>query len=213
VPKQKRTLDIHLPAGLWPLTWPMGLTMLRLLLLPIFIWSMLVTAHRQPQSVRWGALIIFAIMALTDKLDGYLARRLNQSSKLGTILDPIADKILIACSVILLSLDWIAPPNYAIPWPVVLAVYGKDVIVAAGTMVLLMIVGKVSVTPRILGKLSTVFQLAMVIATLLAPAFRPNVARYLTRYLWYSVALVSILSCADYLLEGWRQFRARRLPT
>ena len=84
--------------GLWPPTWPMGLTMLRLLLLPVFLCVLLPDAGRAGPNRRRWAVAIFAVMAVTDKLDGYLARRLNQTSKLGAILDPIADKLLVACS-------------------------------------------------------------------------------------------------------------------
>ena len=98
----------------------MGLTLLRLLLLPVFLWMLLIDAGGTPQPVhrhRFYALGIFAVMAATDKLDGYLARRLNQTSKLGETLDPVADKLLIACSVILLSFEWVAPLGFGTtPW-------------------------------------------------------------------------------------------------
>src|SRR6476661_4697035 len=115
-----RPFHLHAPEGLWPLTWPMGLTMLRLLLLPVFLWIMLIDAGPvvAARPHRWWAMGIFAVMAVTDKLDGYLARRLNQTSKLGTVLDPVADKLLIASSVVLLSFDWAAGPAYRIPMPV-----------------------------------------------------------------------------------------------
>ena len=95
----------------------MGLTMLRLLLLPVFLWVMLIDAGpvERLRPHRWWAMGIFALMAITDKLDGYLARRLNQTSHLGTILDPLADKLLIACSTILLSFSSIAAAGYKIP--------------------------------------------------------------------------------------------------
>src|SRR4051794_41724611 len=77
----RHQLDIPSVPGLWPLTWPMGLTMLRLLLLPVFLWLILATARPGPgpRRLRWVAVGVFAVMALTDKLDGYLARRLNQT--------------------------------------------------------------------------------------------------------------------------------------
>src|SRR5689334_20099182 len=129
----RHQLDIPSVPGLWPLTWPMGLTMLRLLLLPVFLWLILASARaeHEPGSrrLRWAAIGIFAVMALTDKLDGYLARRLNQTTRLGTILDPIADKLLVASSVVLLSFDWIAPEPYRIPTTVVAIIYGGYVVV------------------------------------------------------------------------------------
>ena len=193
----------------------MGLTMLRLLLLPVFLWLLLASARPEanPHRLRWVAIIVFALMALTDKLDGYLARKLNQTSKIGTLLDPVADKLLVACSVMLLSFEWIAPAGFKVPWPVVAAVYGKDVVVVAGCLVLLSLVGRVTVTPRVLGKAGTALQLALVMATLLAPDLArlgDGVATWLVRGLWWVVGLVAVVSGADYVVQGWRQFSTGR---
>jgi CDP-diacylglycerol--glycerol-3-phosphate 3-phosphatidyltransferase len=212
----RSAIQFHATPGLWPPTWPMGLTMLRLLLLPVFLWMLLLDARTESHRFRWLAVGIFTFMAITDKLDGYLARRLNQTSKIGQILDPIADKLLIACSVIVLSFDWAAPPGYAIPWPVVAAIYGKDAVVVLGTLALLAVVGKVTATPRPLGKLGTFLQLSMIIATLIAPDLRRfgvELAHWLTRVLWWLVGVVSVLSCIDYVIQGTRQFiDARKQP-
>lgn len=210
-----RTIQLHAEPGLWPPTWPMGLTMLRLLLLPVFLWMLLVDAGPPPavRSHRWIALAIFAVMAATDKLDGYLARKLNQTSKLGTLLDPLADKLLIASSMVLLSFDWVAPTGFTVPLIVVISVYAKDVVVAVGAVVLLSLAGRVDIRPRILGKASTVLQLAVVMATLLAPdigKLGPAVIRWLLLSLWWSVTLVAVASCVDYVLEGVRQFKNRK---
>ena len=206
-------IQVTTTPGLWPPTWPMGLTMLRLLLLPVFLWVMLLDAgheHAEPGRHRWWAVGIFGVMALTDKLDGYLARRLNQTSKLGTVLDPVADKLLIASSVVLLSFDWAAGASYRIPLPVVGAVYGKDVVVALGTVALLALVGRVSIAPRWLGKAGTFFQLLLVMLTLVAPdldRMAPGSARAVLRALWWVVGLISITSAIDYVLVGMRQLR------
>ena len=211
-----RELQVDAAAGLWPLTWPMGLTMLRLVLLPVFLWVMLLGAGRDPAGpsrYRWWAVGIFAVMALTDKLDGYLARRLNQTSKLGTILDPVADKLLIASSVVLLSFDWAAGVAYRIPLPVVASIYGKDLIVALGTLAILATIGKVSIAPRWLGKVGTFFQLLLVILTLLAPdmdRLQRGAARTVLSGLWWIVAAVSIAATVDYVLVGVRQYRFAR---
>jgi CDP-diacylglycerol--glycerol-3-phosphate 3-phosphatidyltransferase len=192
----------------------MGLTLLRLVLLPVFLWVMLLGAgHKEPgpSRYRWWALSIFAVMAATDKLDGYLARRLNQISKLGTILDPVADKLLIASSVVLLSFDWAAGPAYRIPLPVVATIYGKDLVVALGTVALLATVGRVSVSARWLGKGATFFQLLLVILTLLAPdldRMKPGAAPMVLRGLWWTVAGVSVTSAVDYVTMGLKQLHA-----
>ena len=207
-------IQVHSDPGLWPPTWPMGLTFLRLLLLPVFLWVLLLDAGHappRPNRYRWWAVGIFAVMALTDKLDGYLARRLNQTSKLGTVLDPIADKLLIASSVVLLSFGWAAGEAYQIPLPVVVAVYGKDLVVAFGTIALLALVGRVTVAPRWLGKAGTFFQLLLVILTLLAPdldALKPGSARPVLRSLWWIVAGVCVGSTLDYVAVGIRHLGA-----
>jgi CDP-diacylglycerol--glycerol-3-phosphate 3-phosphatidyltransferase len=202
------------------LNWPMGLTMLRLLLLPLFLWIVLVDAGRpnQPGSgdreLRWLAVGIFAVMALTDKLDGYLARRFNQTTKLGAVLDPVADKLLIACSLIVLSFPWVATARYEVPLPVILAVYGKDLAVAIGAMTLIAVAGKVEISPRILGKASTVLQLALVLSTLVAAdmeSISPRLATVVVRGLWGLVVLAAAAAGADYALEGSRQYNLYRL--
>ena len=191
----------------------MGLTMLRLLLLPVFLFVLLSDAHDKLHRYRWLAVAIFAVMAITDKLDGYLARRVQQTSRLGMLLDPVADKLLIACSVILLSFDWLAPQGFVIPWYVVAIVYGKDLIVAIGCLALLSLVGKVTITPRPLGKLGTFLQLSVVIATLIAPDLQrvgQGLAWWLTRSLWVAVAIVTGASCVDYVVQGFAQFFASK---
>jgi CDP-diacylglycerol--glycerol-3-phosphate 3-phosphatidyltransferase len=187
----------------------MGLTMLRLVLLPVFLYVLLTDANSDDHRYRWLAVGIFTIMAITDKLDGYLARRLKQTSKMGMLLDPLADKLLIACSVILLSFSWVAPRGYVIPKYVVFAVYGKDLVVAVGSLLLLSLIGKVNVTPRILGKLGTFLQLCMVIATLVAKDLEwasQSAAWVLTRSLWIATAAVSAAACIDYVVQGCLQF-------
>jgi CDP-diacylglycerol--glycerol-3-phosphate 3-phosphatidyltransferase len=194
----------------------MGLTMLRLVLLPVFLWVMLLDAGHQPprpNRYRWWAVGIFAVMALTDKLDGYLARRLNQTSKIGTILDPIADKLLIASSVVLLSFGWVAGEQYRIPLPVVAAIYGKDLIIALGTLALLALVGRISIAARWLGKVGTFFQLLLVILTLVAPdldRLRSGSARWVLSGLWWIVTVVCLASAVDYVIVGVRQLQAAK---
>jgi cardiolipin synthase (CMP-forming) len=188
----------------------MGLTMLRMLLLPVFLWVLLADAGQPqgPRPHRWWAVGIFTLMAITDKLDGYLARRLNQTSHLGSILDPVADKLLISCSTILLSFDWVASPGYRIPIPVVAAIYAKDVLIAIGVVALLSKIGTVTIRPRPLGKLSTALQLSLIVGTLVGPDFdglHRGFGIGLLRLLWWSVSLVAIGAAVDYVGQGIRQ--------
>lgn len=187
----------------------MGLTMLRLLLLPVFLYAVLAGAGQPAGGYRWAAVGIFVLMAATDKLDGYLARRLNQTTRLGALLDPVADKLLVDCTVILLSFPQIAPEGFIVPMWVVVAVYGKDVLIAVGAIAVLALAGKVSIAARPLGKLSTVLQLMMLMVVLTAPV--PQAARFAVWHplavgLWWAVAGVAALACIDYVIVGTRQY-------
>ena len=190
----------------------MGLTLLRLLLLPVFLWVLLLDAGERgaDRPHRWAALGVFAVMAATDKLDGYLARRLKQTSQLGAVLDPIADKLLIMSSLILLSFDWVASPGYAIPLWVVGAVYLKDVCIVVGTLLLLSRLRDITVQARPLGKIGTALQLLLVLLTLAAPdvdRLLPGSARVVLLWLGVAVVVISLVSCVDYAKVGWRVLR------
>ena len=201
------------------LNWPTALTLLRLLLLPLFLWILLANAVGAAQSsgeirhLHWLALAVFGVMVLTDKLDGFLARRWHQETWLGAVLDALADKLLIFCSLIALSFPWIAPAGYAVPFLVVLGVYGKDLGVGLGTLVLMAAIGKVDTSPRLCGKVSTVLQLTLVAATLLAADIErlsARLAELLVRGLWWAVILAAAVAALDYILEGSRQYAAYR---
>jgi phosphatidylglycerophosphate synthase len=110
----------------------------------------------------------------------------------------------------LLSLPWVAPPNFRIPDWVVLAVYGKDLVTAIGCLVLLALVGTVTITPRPLGKASTVLQLAMVMAVLLTPPATSDwipAWQRLVHTLFWLVTVLSVVTLADYVVQGIKQYR------
>jgi CDP-diacylglycerol--glycerol-3-phosphate 3-phosphatidyltransferase len=190
----------------------MGLTVLRLLLLPVFLWVLLLDAG-DPAGARphrWWALAVFAVMAVTDKLDGYLARRLRQTSQLGAVLDPVADKLLVMSSLTLLSFDWVASPAFAIPLWVVGVVYFKDVFIVVGTILLLSRVRDLAVHARPLGKVATALQLVLVLLTLAAPDLDRLLAgsgRVVLVWLGVAVAAVSLASCVDYAWVGLQIIR------
>jgi cardiolipin synthase len=190
----------------------MGLTYLRLLLLPVFLWLLLLDARSggELRDVhRRLALGVFALMAITDKLDGYLARRLNQTSRLGALLDPVADKLLLSITVVLLWFEWCAPPGYALPTWFVATVYGKDALVVFGILVLLAAKGRVSIKPRWTGKIACALQMITIVATLAAPdlaiVMGSERAYWFTRGLWAVTGASTALAIVDYLALGIRQ--------
>lgn len=160
---------------LWrALNWPNRISLLRLLLVGPFI-VLLLNQSDWPWA-RHAGLAIFVIMGLSDGLDGLLARRLNARTRLGAILDPLADKALIISAVVLLAtrgVDSAAPGAAPLTLPnwLVVAVVGKDLWVVAGTVIVYMVTDRLRVRPTRAGKLCTFGQLLLVGFTLLAPDF------------------------------------------
>lgn len=149
------------------LNWPNRISLLRLLLVAPFI-VLLLNQHDWPWA-RHASLAIFVVMAASDFADGQLARRLDLKTRLGAILDPLADKTLIICSVVVLSLRDYSPHEFTLPNWVVVAVVGKDLWVILGTIVVYLVTDRLLIRPTIAGKASTMCQLAMVIAVMIAP--------------------------------------------
>src|SRR6267143_6332561 len=124
---------------------PNWLTVLRILLIPVFV-SLLV--YRRPGT----ALAVFCLASLTDLLDGYVARRGGSQSRLGAFLDPMADKLLLTASFVTLTY------LKALPFWIAAVVISRDVILALGTMLIYMLGGRLRPRPTWAGKLATFFQ-------------------------------------------------------
>jgi len=148
------------------ITVPNLLTFLRMALIPVFA-SLLFYG-----SSGW-ALIVFIIAGVSDGVDGFVARRFNQESELGTILDPIADKLLMTTAFIILTLPNVLAPTRHLPVPfwVTAAVIGRDVLIIAVAGAINMMTGFHGFKPSWLGKLSTLVQVLAVGLILLASVF------------------------------------------
>jgi cardiolipin synthase len=147
------------------ITLPNLLTALRMVLIPIFV-SLLFYG-------RFGwALLVFITAGVTDGLDGLLARRFNQKSQLGTILDPIADKLLLVTAFIVLSLPSIIPQpmprHFPVPFWVTAAVFSRDIFIIVGAAAINIVTGFRGFRPSKLGKLNTGVQIVSVVTILLA---------------------------------------------
>jgi CDP-diacylglycerol--glycerol-3-phosphate 3-phosphatidyltransferase len=191
----------------------MALTVMRLLLVPVFLVLLILAApgSRDSDKLRYIALSVFALMAVTDILDGYLARKLNQVSKLGTFLDPIADKLLVSATLVVLVFPRFAPASFAIPWPVLWGIFQKDICVVIGALVVKHKIGKVKINANLAGKINTAMEVALVIATLLAPewiAISPAFAAIFLWTLWHLTVLATAAAAFGYSIEGARQLRA-----
>lgn len=142
------------------------ITILRILLIPFFVVEVLYYVKSGSEVHRAVALLIFAVAAICDGVDGYIARHYNQCSELGAILDPLADKLLLVSGVVLLSFDN-SPHLGQIPLWLTGTIIGRDLVILIGMIVIQMTVGKVKVRPHLIGKIATVLQMVCVLWILL----------------------------------------------
>ncbi len=199
------------------LSWPNRISLLRLLLVGPFIVLLLSQGEEGWPWARHGAVAIFLVMAASDAADGFLARRLQQKTRLGAILDPLADKILIISSVLVLSQHAGAVPNAVLPIWVVVAAVGKDLWVVIGFLVVYLVTDKLRVEPSISGKLCTLGQLLMVGFVLVAPeldALAPNwfLGKWIVRGLSYAVTALAALAVISYTRKGLRTIAQHQKP-
>ncbi len=180
------------------MTWANRITIGRCLLIPIFVGLLIyydesVRSGLPEERWRYGALAVFFIAAISDAIDGYLARYCNQATKLGAILDPIADKLLLFVALITLSIVRIG--NHA-PFPhwYPLIVISRDVLLSIGYLVAQMKQIQVEVVPHWTGKLVTTINfLAIGSALLMTP---------LTWSLCFAGAIFTIISGFIYTRQG-----------
>ena len=147
------------------LTIPNLLTFMRMALIPVFA-SLLYYGYSSL------ALIVFVIAGISDGVDGFVARRFQQESELGRILDPIADKLLMTVAFVILTLPNIfPPPGKSVPFWVTAAVVGRDVLILTVAWAINVMTGFRNFKPSWLGKLSTTVQVAAVTLILVAAVF------------------------------------------
>ena len=166
------------------------LTTLRILLIPVFV-TLLV--------YRWAkvALLVFCLASLTDLLDGYIARSRGRQTRLGAFLDPVADKLLLTSAFITLTYLKV------IPFWIAAVVVSRDLVLSVGVLVIHVAGGTVHPVPSMLGKLSTVFQMATVLAAMIAFYFRtlPAVPKL---FAWITAAF-TVASGLQYIMQGLKQ--------
>ncbi len=181
------------------LSWPNWVTAIRILLIGPFVICLL---NLQVWSAaRWAALGMFGLMAASDVLDGFLARLLRSRTPLGEFLDPLADKLLVICTVIALAAPGSSVPGKVLPNWVVVAAVGKDLVVILGFMLIYLTTGRTVVRPRGVGKACTAVQFAMVVAVLLWPDL-PSPLRRVPDVLWWAATVLAVMAAIDYIRLG-----------
>ena len=191
------------------LSWANRITILRILLIAPFVSCMLQINEPELSEhvrhlIRYSAVAIFFLMAISDCVDGYLARKNGETTRLGSFLDPMADKLLITCASLLLASHHAGIPGFILPPTVVVLIIGKDVLIFLGFLIVYFLTGKVRVVPAFAGKTSTALQLSMVAAILVAPEvsiFLPEWI-YCVHILWWSAAAAAIIATFVYIRTG-----------
>ncbi len=193
------------------LNWANRITITRILLIVPFVACMLKTndpslSEMQRHLLRYASFLIFLIMALSDVIDGYLARKKGQITKLGEFLDPTADKLLMASACLLLTSYRAGVPGFLLPMTVAVLIIAKDLFLLIGFIIVYFITTEVRLVPEWIGKLATFLQLTMVAGVLLAPeisTFTPGWI-WVLRVLWWSAAGTAILATLIYIRTGSR---------
>jgi len=177
------------------ITLPNVLTIVRMVLIPIFVTLIFY------QRFTW-AFALFIVAGVTDFFDGLLARRFDQRSSLGTILDPIADKLMMVTAFVVLSLRSVyphpIPAHLPVPFWVTVAVISRDVFIVVGAAAINIMTGFRGFRPSWLGKISTTVQIVAIAAILFAASFPVGTGYYLPT-VYTTVFGFSVLSGLHYV--------------
>jgi len=180
------------------------ITIFRIVLIPFFVWALLAAGWMPIRSLtlRWVAAGIFILAALSDKLDGHLARSRGRVTDLGKLLDPIADKALTGAAFILLAF-----PLLEIPWWVPVVIIARELAIT----IMRMRLRRYSVLPAGRGGKAKTLVQSIAIALLLLPLERLPYWVYIVAWVFLALAIIlTILSGIDYALSGWELWRGRK---
>ena len=190
------------------LTVPNMLTVFRMVLIPVFVTLLFYQKFEL-------ALAVFVLAGLTDGLDGLLARRFDQESQLGTILDPIADKLMLVSAFIVLSMRSIfpqpIPSHLPVPFWVTVAVISRDVFIIVGAAAINIMTGFRGFRPSWLGKLNTTVQIVGITAIMFAASV-PYYTGYYLPTVYAAVFAMAVLSGLHYVFFVSKVMNEDRKP-
>ena len=186
------------------------ITIVRILMIPAFVLMAIYYGEsiKRSEPLEWqrfAAITIFILAAVSDGLDGYVARRYHQRSTLGAYLDPIADKGLLLSGIITLSIsNWSeADPDYGrFPAWFPVLVISRDAVILVGAIILYLLNGKVHVKPNWTGKVATVCQMCAIGWVMLQLRFLPLLLVVVV------AGIFTFVSGVVYVLDGVRQLQA-----
>jgi CDP-diacylglycerol--glycerol-3-phosphate 3-phosphatidyltransferase/cardiolipin synthase len=184
------------------INWPTALTLARVAMIPVLV--LLLWLLMPPRSPDWLSASVFAAAAITDWVDGWLARRLDQTSPFGAFLDPVADKLMVSSVLVMLVFR---DPRWEIALPAVVIV-GREITISALREWMAELGQRTHVAVSAMGKYKTATQFVAILLMLLnAVWFDVSLYRLGLGCLWLA-ALLTVWSMAMYLQAAWPMFRA-----
>lgn len=172
-----------------------SITLLRILLIPFFVYFLV---YEQ----KLLALAIFCSSALTDGIDGFIARTRHQKTELGTFLDPLADKLLLTTSYVALAILHTVPP-----WLTIIVV-SRDLIIVTGVLMVHILAGQLVISPTVWGKLTTFCQLVTISLALFFSVLDKSSSLVMDAAV--VTAFFTILSCLHYVYRGMVSLNGNR---
>jgi cardiolipin synthase (CMP-forming) len=188
-----------------PMTTANKVTVVRMLFIPVFVVETIYYVRTGNEAHRLVAILAFALTAILDGVDGYIARHYKQISELGKILDPLADKLLLVSGIVLLSFDN-APYLRQIPLWLTGTIIGRDFLLGLGAAVIHLVVGKIAVRPRVTGKIATVFQMFTIVWILLRWDLLFH--GWVLQACFFGAGFFTAVSFLQYVFDGMKQLSA-----
>lgn len=171
---------------------PNKLTVVRVLMIPFFVWFMLPSLGGEMAASKWIALVIFCIASLTDLLDGKIARKYNLVTNFGKFMDPLADKLLVGAAMICLV------EMGRLPAWIVIVIISREFIISGFRLIASD--NGIVIAASYWGKFKTVFQMAMIIV--LIAAFEGSVFAVVEQILIWVSLILTIVSLVDYIRKN-----------
>lgn len=175
---------------------PNIISVLRIVLVGPVAWLLLTQRYLE-------ALLLFVVAGVSDGVDGYLAKHYAWQSRLGSILDPLADKLLLVTTYVVLAWQEVLPVWLA------MVVVARDVVLVGGALAFHWLIGRYEMTPSLISKLNTLAQIVLAVAAVASLGIL-SLPGWLLHGMVYTVLATTLLSGADYVWTwGTRAYRAR----
>jgi len=176
---------------------PNLITILRVLLIPVIVYFLIERSYG-------AALITFLVSALSDLLDGFIARRFNQMSAFGAILDPIADKLTMLAVTMVLAAENLLPVWLAV------AIVARDVVIVSGAVAYRALTGHLEMVPTLLSKLNTLLEFGLVMLVLVDASALANLSAPLRSLFILVFVTVSVSGLHYVWVWSWKAARETR---